>query len=315
MKIEKELAKLACERDTVLTVGVFDGVHLGHRRLITALKGEAKAMGLTNGVVTFHCHPQEVLSPQARIPYLTTLEERVELLKGLGVELIAILPFTSELAQLSAREFLTILQRHLKMRGLVIGPDFALGRGREGDARLLRTLGEEMGFTLREIPHMKLDGEEISSTGIRSALSLGDVEKVNRLLGRNFTLAGEVTPGVGQSGSLGFPTANLNLDSNRALPADGVYATKTYVGNRVYHSATNIGGSSTFGRLSAPKRPTANEQIVETYLLDFHNHLLRRELKVEFLKRLRGERHFTSPEEFRRQINLDIRQAKEVLGK
>jgi riboflavin kinase/FMN adenylyltransferase len=316
MQIEEELSYSACKQDTVLTIGVFDGVHLGHQHLVSHLREEARVRGLSSAVVTFRCHPRDVLSPETRIPCLNTLERRVELLKSLGVELVAVIPFTPEVAHLSARVFIAMLQKYLRMREMVIGPDFALGRGREGDIHLLRSLEEEMGFTVNEVPPMRLNGEVISSTNIRSTLSEGDIQKANKLLGRNFSLAGRVISGTGKSKAFGFPTANLSLAPNQALPGDGVYATKTHhIEDRTYLSATNIGGSFTFGRASAGQNhpQSDSKRTVEAYLIDFNADLLGQEIEVEFIEKLRGEQHFTTADELKTQISIDVERAKAAL--
>jgi len=173
MQVEEELTKLVPERDTLLTIGVFDGVHRGHQYLISQLKEKAERGGFLSGVVTFRQHPQTALSPETKLPYLTDLDERASLLRGVGVGLVAVLSFTPELAQLGAREFISLLKRRLRMRGLVIGPDFALGRGREGDVVTLQAMGDEMDFSVTVIPPMVLDGEVVSSTAIRKALAAG----------------------------------------------------------------------------------------------------------------------------------------------
>ena len=241
MLVEEELSRAVPERDTALTIGVFDGVHLGHRVLIAKLNEKAAAEGLMSGVVTFQQHPRLVFSPQSRITCLTGLQERIRLLESLGAAHIVTLSFTPELSQLSAREFTLLLKRYLRMRGLVIGPDFALGKGREGDAQSLKALGEELDFTVEVVPPRVWQGEVVSSTAIRGALSQGDMMKVNQLLGRRFTLTGQVSKGDTRGKSLGFPTANIIPDQDQALPADGVYAARASFSERVYQAVINIG--------------------------------------------------------------------------
>ena len=198
-------------------------------------------------VVTFNSHPQNVLSPQTKLARLTTVEERTRLLRGLGVELVVPLNFSTEVAALSAREFVSLLQMNLRMRGLIIGPDFTLGRGREGDATVLQTLGQELGFTVEVVEPLISGGSLVSSTAIREALSQGDMGATSKFLGRHFRLSGPVIGGMERGHGLGFPTANIGVDSDQALPIDGVYATLGYVGDKVYKSVTNIGIRPTFG--------------------------------------------------------------------
>lgn len=305
MLVEEELANAVPERDTALTIGVFDGVHLGHEYLIGKLKEKAAENGLLSGVVTFHRHPRLVLSPESKITYLTRLEERIRLLEGHGVEHVVTLSFTPELSQLGPREFVSLLRGYLRMRVLVIGPDFALGRGREGGAPTLKALGEELGFLVEVLPPMVLQGEAVSSTAIRHALSRGDMMTVNELLGRRFTLAGPVSKGDERGKTLGFPTANLIPEPEQALPADGVYATRAFLSETVYNSVTNIGIRPTFGR---------SQRLVEVHLFDFQGELYGQELKIELVERLRGETRFSSADELKAQIARDVEQARALLA-
>jgi riboflavin kinase/FMN adenylyltransferase len=304
MLVEKELAEFSPKKDTVLTIGVFDGVHLGHKYLISQLKEQARQRNLLSGVVTFRQHPQEVLSPQAGLLYLTNLEEKVSLLRDEGIDIVVALTFDQELAKLSARQFVALLKKYLRMVGLVIGPDFALGRGRRGDAESLRKLGEETGFTVTVVAPVKVNGEVVSSTAIRQALAKGDMAKVVRLIGRPFSLQGTVTSGVGRGSQLGFPTANQEVDIRRAIPADGVYVTWAHIDGQAYQSMTNIGLRPTFG---GPGRT------IETYILDYRDDLYGRELKIDIIERLRAEKRFANAGELKRQIAEDIKQGRAIL--
>ena len=288
----------------LLTIGVFDGVHLGHRYLISQLKELARKQGLASGVVTFHQHPEGVISPKNKLPFLTDLKQRTNLLKSEDVDAIITLSFTTKLAQLSAREFLDLLKKHLRMRGVVIGPDFALGRNREGDTETLRRLGQEMGFSVTVVPPVIIDGEVVSSTAIRKALAQGDMKRVQNLSGHPFRLQGRVVPGTGRGVKLGFPTANLGIDQEQALPPDGVYISQARIDNQVYSSVTNIGKRPTFG---------SNERTVEVYLFDYHSDLYGRELEIDILERLRGEKKFNTAEELKKQIAEDVERGKAML--
>jgi riboflavin kinase/FMN adenylyltransferase len=304
MQVEKELARLSPDKDTLLTIGVFDGVHLGHRYLISRLKELAKQQGLLSGVVTFHQHPQEVLLPQTKLPFLTNLAQRTNLLKNEGVDAIITLSFTRELAQLSPRQFLGLLGKYLRMRGVVIGPDFALGRNREGNTETLRRLGQEMGFSVTVVPPIIIDGEVVSSTAIRNALAQGNMKRVQNLVGRPFSLHGRVIPGARRGVRLGFPTANLDIDPEQALPAEGVYVSWAHINDQTYPSMTNIGKRPTFG---------GSERVVEVYLLDYHSNLYGRELTIDIIERLRSEKRFNTPEELKKQIAEDVERGRAIL--
>jgi len=306
MLVEEELARFSPEMDMLLTIGVFDGVHLGHKYLISQLREQARQQKLLSGVVTFGQHPQEVLAPETTLPYLTELAEKTDLLKKEGVDAVIALSFTRELAGLSARQFISLLKKFLRIRGLVIGPDFALGQGRQGNADALRQLGEEMAFTVTVVSPVTVNGDVVSSTAIRKALADGDIRRVARLIGRPFSLQGRVASGVGRGSRLGFPTANLDLDTKQALPADGVYATLAHVDGKTYQSMTNIGQRPTFG---------GGGRTVETYVLDYQGDLYGRQLRIDIIEHLRGERRFASADELQKQIAEDIRQGKAILNR
>lgn len=302
----EELRRHAPARPLALTIGVFDGVHLGHRHLIDTLMRRAAERGLASGVVTLHPDPVQVLRPNVRIAYLTSLEERVELLRGTGVDAVAPLTFTSEVAELSAFQFLELLHATLDMRYVLMGPDHAFGRGREGTPSRVAEIGEELGFEVEVLP-MPLQGTSgaVSATAIRKALSEGQMELVGQLLGRPFSIRGPVVRGAERGRTIGFPTANIAVTPDRALPAYGVYVTRGVIGARTYASATNIGIKPTF----EDERPS-----VETYILDFEGDLYGREIRIEVLERLRGEIKFSSIEELTAAIADDVQKTRDYFA-
>jgi len=304
MSVEQELANTVPNRQTLLTIGVFDGVHAGHRYLLEKLNQKAKENGLLSGVVTFTPHPQSVLHPYTWLPILEDLNDRIKALRELGIDLIAVLSFTPELAHLNARDFIALLKKYLKMRGLMIGPDFALGKGREGNVHFLCSLGQEMAFSVETIPYFSVNGEIVRSTAIRQALSQGDTEKVANLMGRHFSITARVISKSKRGRILGFPTANLDVNPEQALPSNGVYATIAHINDTHFVSVTNIGTRPTF---------RDSEKIVETHLLDYKGDLYDKELKVMFIRRLRDEKPFASAEELSAQINKDIERARLVV--
>jgi len=305
MQIE-ELFRSSPGRDTILTVGVFDGVHLGHKYLLSRLKEQANQQSLLSMVVTFDPHPQKVLSPQTKLPFLTDLDQRIKLLRNEGIKAIIVLTFTHELAQLSAYQFIDLLKKYVRMKGLVIGPDFTLGRNKEGNVNTLRTLGRNMDFTVTVIPPIMINDEVVSSTAIRNALADGDLRRAHNLIGRPFSLHGRVVPGAGRGTKLGFPTANLEINLEQALPADGVYATWAYINDKAYKSVTSIGKQPTFG---------GKQDIVEVYVLDYRANLYGNELRIDIMEWLRGEKQFDTAEELRQQITEDMKQGRAILDK
>ena len=306
MEIEQELASIAPRQETLLTIGVFDGVHAGHRYLLERLRRRAAEQDLLSGVVTFSPHPQSVLHPENQLPWLSNLEDRSRALQELGIDILAVLAFTARLAQLSAREFVSLVTQYLKMRGVMVGPDFALGRDREGDINMLRTLGRDLQFSVEVIPPYTINGEAVSSTLIRQALGQGDMRKVQRLMGRYFHLRGKVITSDKRGRVLGFPTANLDLMPQQALPGNGIYATIVHIDSRQFPAATNIGVRPTFGE---------GMKTVETHLLDYEGDLYGKEIKVEFVQKLRDEQRFASSEALKAQIEKDLREVEGVLAR
>ena len=306
MEIEQELASITPQGETLLTIGVFDGVHAGHRYLLEKLQQRAAEKNLLSGVVTFNPHPQSVLHPHNQLSSLSNLEDRVRAFQELGINVIAVLTFTPKIAQLSAREFMSLLKKHLKMRGIMVGPDFVLGRGGEGNIDLLHTLGREMKFSVEVITPYTINGEVVSSTLIRQALIQGDMKKIERLMGSHFYLRGKVITSDKRGRILGFPTANLDIKPQQALPGNGIYATITQVNGKRFPSATNIGIRPTFGE---------GTKMVETHLLNYEGDLYGKEIKVEFVQKLRDEKRFASSEELQVQIEKDIQEVGVILAK
>jgi riboflavin kinase/FMN adenylyltransferase len=284
-------------RPSAVTIGKFDGVHRGHQALIERLRERARVEDLSTAVVTLHPSPITVLRPGTLVTYLCSLEERVALLRGLGVDGVGVLSFTSELAQLSYRDFAGLLTETLQMRLLLVGPEFALGRDREGSVERLREYGEERGFTVETVELLTDDGSKVGSGLVREALTQGDMETANELLGRPFALHGPVVRGEERGRQIGFPTANLAVAADLALPRFGVYVTRARLANRTYPSVTNIGERPTFGA----SRPT-----IETHLLDFEGDCYERELRIELLHRARDEQRFSGVDALAAQIGRDV---------
>ena len=300
-----ELARASAGRPAAVTLGKFDCVHRGHQYLVRRLLEEARKRDLASVVVTMHPHPATVLRPGTPISYLCSLEERVELLQGLGVDQVAVLSFTSELAQLSYREFVTLIIDQLDMRLLLAGPDLALGRNREGNVEAIRPLALEKGFELALVELLSEEEAKVGSGAVRQALAAGEMETVTRLLGRPFALHGPVVRGAERGRTIGFPTANIAIGADLALPSFGVYVTRAYLGESTYDSITNIG-----------KRPTFNEDrpTIETYILDFDADCYEQQLRIELLTRVRAEMRFDGIEELKAQIGSDVQTARDYFA-
>ena len=292
--------------DSVLTIGTFDGVHRGHQHLIGQLVDRARATGRLSGVLTFSPQPRQVLHPELETLYLSAPGERVAEMKRLGLDLLMVIPFTHELAATPAEAFVRTLHDQLGMRELWAGRDFALGKGREGTSAKLSELGARIGFELHRIEPL-MDGDSpISSTRIRLLLLAGEVEQAARLLGRPYVFCSPVIRGRKMGRLLGFRTANLSLDPQRVIPANGVYAVWTWVSGERRPGVANIGVRPSFG---------LTERLLEVHLLDYEGDLYDQELRVEFVTQLRPEFQFPDAEALVAQVHADIEHARTLLAK
>lgn len=289
---------------TVVTVGNFDGVHLGHRAILTRVVQRARELGCEPVALTFEPHPAKVLHPQSNLRLLTTPAQKIALLQGAGVT-VAVQEFTREFAAMPAREFVTeYFVSRLKVREVVVGHDYRFGRGREGTIDLLKEMGQSLGFSVQVVWAVEVDNAVVSSSLIRAMLRLGKIKEANRLLGRTYGVMGQVVPGKGRGGKLlGVPTANLSPE-NDLLPASGIYAVWVLKDGRRYPGVANIGTCPTFD----------NEELsLEVHLLNFNGDLYGQTLTVEFVARLREERRFPSVEALAAQIRADIAQSRRIL--
>jgi len=294
-------------QDSWLTIGVFDGVHRGHQEIIRNLTAGAHSNGALAVVLTFWPHPAVVLGKRDDLKCLTTPEERAELLGDLDVDVVITQPFTQDFAALSAQNFMRLVSRHLGLRSLWMGYDFALGRGREGTAERLTALGEEFGYGVQTLPAVQNGGHTLSSSLIRQRIAAGQVEAAAQSLGRPYALGGSVVHGDGRGRKINIPTANLDYPKSKVIPANGVYATWAWVGGERVPAATNIGVNPTF----TPDKQTPN---VEAHLLGFDRDLYGQDVKLEFVERLRDELKFLSVEALLEQIHADIRRTGEILA-
>ena len=293
--------------DARVTIGSFDGVHRGHQLIIRRLVESARGAGAPAVVITFYPHPAVVLGKKANHYYLSHPAEREEMLKELGIDEVITLAFSRELAALSPEEFLTPLKSHLGMKELWVGYDFALGRNRAGNTQRLSDLGEEFGYELKLLDPFQQDDKVISSSLIRDCLANGDMEAANNMLGRTYSLTGNVVVGDGRGRQIGFPTANLSFWEEKLVPRNGIYAGWAWVEGRRYGTAINIGLRPTFGDdLLHPR--------VEPFILDFDRDIYGEEIRVEFVKFLRPEARYDSIDELIAQIFKDVENTREVLA-
>jgi len=287
-----------------VALGVFDGVHLAHQAILEVAVGLARGGGMEALVCTFDPHPLSVLQPGRGPALISTLEERLALLAARGVDATVVLRFTEELAAIEPEAFVKdVVMERLRARDVVVGYNHTFGRGARGDAALLASLGDRLGFRAHVVPPLMVEGVPVSSTEIRSRLRAGDVERAARYLGRPYAIAGEIVAGAGRGRTLGFPTANVKPDRELLVPT-GVYACRALVDGHGAGAVVNVGVRPTFGE---------REVVVEAHLLDFCASLYGRRLRLEFVGRIREERKFPGPEALRRQIADDVAEARRRL--
>ena len=290
---------------TFLTIGNFDGVHCGHQALLAEIVEAAQAAGAQAGVLTFNPHPLAVLRPEVPLSYLTTPAERARLIGALGADFALVLPFSHEVAATSAADFMSNLVRRLNLRELWVGPDFALGRGREGNIERLAEIGQGLGYRVRVIPPYDLAGEPVRSSRVRTLLAQdGDVDRAAELLGRPYQVWGEVQSGARRGQSLGYPTANVAVAADRVAPAYGVYACWAWLGEAGRQAAVSVGIRPTFDN----GQPT-----IEAYLLDFSGDLYGQSLGLSFVSRLRPELRFESASALIEQMDRDVQDTRAIL--
>jgi riboflavin kinase/FMN adenylyltransferase len=289
-----------------LTIGVFDGIHRGHREIIRKLVTEAHANHEPAVLLTFDPHPASVLSGQ-EIKCLTTPEERAELLGSLGVDIVITQRFTRDLATATASEYMSQLKQTLDLKHLLVGYDFALGKGREGSPNRLAEIGRDLGYSVEIIHALSDESGVISSTEIRKLVATGNVSEAAKLLGYRYPLVGDVIRGAGRGRTINFPTANIDYPQQKATPANGIYACWAYLGDEKFMAATNIGFNPTF----TPERQTPS---LEAYLLDFDRDIYGQRVKLEFVSRIRNELRFNSVEALIWKIQEDVEKTREMLN-
>lgn len=289
---------------TGLAVGSFDGVHLGHRAVLGRLIETCRDRGLTPAWITFDPHPRCVLDPVHCPQQISTLDERIALVEPLGVEHAIVLQFTRALAALTADEFMSRLLASMELRALVVGYDFALGRGRAGDLPWLREHGRHSGYAVEEVSPFRLDGDKVHSSDVRRLVTMGEVEAASRLLGRDFALTGLVEAGDRIGREIGWPTVNLAIPPGKLVPGRGIYAGWASTPLGEHQAAISIGHRPTFGK---------TELRVEAYLLDFSGDLYQQRLALRFVARLRDELKYPDAAALSEQIARDVDATREVL--
>lgn len=308
MKIFRNIDEIKFDKQTVLTLGTFDGIHLGHQQIIKRVLECSEENKLRNLIITFHPHPRKVINPEMQLKLLTTNEEQISILEKLGIQNLFIVNFTKQFSQLTPDEFIkNYLVDKIGLRRIVIGYDHHFGKGRGGDVEFLLASGKKYGFEVLQIQPFIIDNETVSSTKIRAALEVGDLKKVNKMLGRYYSFSGVVVEGDKRGRELGYPTANIKLsDEDKMLPQIGIYAVLVEIDGIEYKALLSIG-----------KRPTFyndGKVVPEVYIYDFNNDIYGKEIKVNLIQKLRGEEKFNSAEELIRQMNIDKENGLKILN-
>ncbi|ACU92921.1 riboflavin biosynthesis protein RibF [Capnocytophaga ochracea DSM 7271] len=302
-----DITTFSTQQPTVLTIGTFDGVHLGHQKIIERVVATARQEGLLATIFTFFPHPRMVVQHDKSLKLIHTLEEKKQLLQRLGVDLLVVQPFNEAFAQLTAEEFVsTILVQHLNVKKVIIGYDHRFGRNRTANISDMRLFGEKYGFAVEEISVQEVDEVSVSSTKIREALNKGDVITAEHYLGTPYSLTGTVVHGLKLGRTLGYPTANIQVTEDyKLIPKDGVYAVYSYIDER-----------KVYGMMSIGKNPTIEGKgaSIEVYFFDFNGDLYDRELTIYFVKYLREERKFSSVALLKKQLQDDETTARKAIA-
>ena len=303
MKVHTENKKYIKQKNTVVTVGTFDGLHRGHLKILETMKSIAGKINGTSVMVTFDPHPRKIISKDYNLKMLTTTEEKIALLNNAGIDNLLVVKFTEEFSQLTSDEFIKqIIVDTIGAAHMVVGHDHKFGRDRLGDENKLREFGRLYNFDVTSVPVERINDEIISSTKIRNSLFEGDIEKANLFLGRNYSMSGTVVKGSQRGRTLGFPTANIQPDSpDKAIAKRGVYAVSCRCEDEQQFGIMNIGLRPTFGGTPV--------LVIEVHLLNFNKDIYGKKLTVDFMKKLRDEKKFETKEELIHQIEIDKQKA------
>lgn len=307
MEVIRNINKIEKEPNSIVTVGVFDGVHVAHQEILRRMKEEKLKTGVRTVLVTFDPHPQEVLHPKEKFYILTTIDERIELLSDYDLDIIFVVNFTSEFSNITAEEFCRdIMLGKIGLRKVIVGYNHAFGRNREGNPEKLKEFGEKYGFEVELIPQLLVENNPVSSSKIRAILNEGDVKLASKLLGRYYFINGVVVKGSGRGREIGIPTANIEpVSSRKLIPKNGVYVVRVTIDRKPYFGVMNIGYRPTF--------ELDSRRVMEVNIFNFEREIYFKHIKVEFIERLRDEMKFPSPKELVDQIKKDKERALEFI--
>ncbi len=309
MDVFYDISDIRNDKNTVVTIGTFDGVHLGHKKIIERLKHSSSLSNGRNFVITFNPHPRSVVSQDYQMRLLNTLDEKIVLFKQLGVDNLLVIPFTRKFSSLDYKEFFEdYIIKKIGISEIILGHDHKFGKGRTGDEEKLKVLGKEYNFEVTPVPAITIDDNIVSSTKIRNALIEGDAKHANLLLGRPYSFSGFVIKGKMRGRTLGFPTANIQPDDEKKLiPKQGVYAVEVLTSDNKYNGMMNIGLRPTFDK--------DNTSIIEINIFDFYKDIYGEKVTVNVIERIRDEKKFSSVDELLSQLKNDRQMCLEILNR
>ena len=298
MRIFDNLKSYSSEKESILTIGTFDGVHIGHNKILKRLIQDSKKNNLSSLVMTFFPHPRMILNKSHEIKMIDTIDEKINLLEKTGLDNLIIHPFDNNFSKIRAKEFVEeILVKKLKIKEIIIGYDHKFGKDREASVEDLKKFGKDYMFTVKEIPAQEIDSIAISSTKIRNAILNGEIEKCNKFLGRNFILTGKVVYGDGLGKKIDFPTANIEIkETYKIIPKNGVYLVKTKINSNTYFGMMNIGIRPTVG---------GTNKSLEIHFFNFKDNIYGKNVSIEIIKKIRDEEKFSSIDQLKIQLKKD----------
>jgi len=306
LELEKQISKYSNDEETILTIGVFDGVHKGHQHLFKKLNYIASKTTQHSTVITFINHPNTILTSNFSPKYLYNAEKKIKFIKDLNVNSVIPITFNNSIASLTAEEFIEILKRKMNIHTIVLGHDFAMGKNRHGTKKEIVNIGSKYNFLTANVPPYKQKDTIVSTSMIKKMILNGEVHHASKSLGRNFEISGKVIKGFSRGKELGYPTANIEMEHNIIKPSNGIYATFSTINKKKYFSSTAIGIAPTFKE---------QKYSIETYIMDFEKSIYSQNITIEFIEKLRDEIKFENIETLKHQIQLDVEKTKSILNK
>ena len=304
MLIDEEISAFKSLKPHTISIGVFDGLHKGHKYFLSKLISESIRSKTIPSVITFKTHPLSLLNPSIQIKSITSISDRVKMIKKFGIESVIPITFDKDLSQLSGEEFINKIKSIIKISSLFIGPDFSIGKNKETNNTNIENLSHKLNFKVFEIPKIKQDSSIIRSTNIRSLITQGKVDLASKMLGYSFFIKGVVEKGLGRGKKLGFPTANIKIPDNIILPINGIYATHVNIGNNKYFGATSIGNNPTFKE---------TDKTIETFIIGLQDDIYDKNIYLEFVHRIRDEIKFPTAKELTIQMANDVENITNIL--